>query len=213
MSAPLLSRARIRAGGWLAGALVAVTAVPLVVTTPGWTQEVEPPAEELPAVDCPEFAGEPAAEDEITAYQYALACDVDVEVTSLRVDERLHPVVGDVGFADDVEVSRADAEHADWFHRQLESLGGESLYYFIGYYGDYFARLADLDHGPAVANLYNLAKDHPANYVRLAAFQALFGLIDEEGVLAKAKEIHAAERDERIKEYQGYFLESYIEED
>ena len=107
----------------------------------------------------------------------------------------------------------ADAQRADWFHRQLENLGGESLYYFIGYYGDYFARLTDLDHGPAVANLYALAREHTAGYVRLAAFQALFGFIEEEGVLAKAREIHAVEREKKIKEYQGYFLESYAEED
>ena len=113
----------------------------------------------------------------------------------------------------DYYTALAAADHADWFHKQLQLLGGESLYYFIGYYGDYFARLTALDHGPAVDNLYRLAKDHPASYVRLAAFQALFGFIDEEGVLAKARQIHAAEREERIKEYQGYFLESYVGED
>lgn len=113
----------------------------------------------------------------------------------------------------DYLTSDADAGRADWFHRQLKSLGGESLYYFIGYYGDYFARLSDLDHGPAVANLLALAKSHSASYVRLAAFQALFGFIDEEGVLAKVREIHAAEQEERVKEYQEFFLESYIEED
>jgi len=107
----------------------------------------------------------------------------------------------------------ADVGREDWFHRQLSSLGGESLYYFIGYYGDYFARMGDLDHGPAVAHLYELAKNHYASYIRLAAFQALFGFIDEEGVLAKVREIHAAERDEGVKEYQRFFLESYIEED
>ena len=117
-----------------------------------------------------------------------------------------------VPIADYLEAT-ADATRADWFHRQLQSLGGESLYYFIGYYGDYFARLADGAHDPAVANLSALAMDHSAGYVRLAAFQALFGFIDEEGVLAKAREIHAAEREEGIKEYQRFFLESYIEED
>ena len=113
----------------------------------------------------------------------------------------------------DYLTANADAGRADWFHRQLSRLGGESLYYFIGYYGDYFARLGDLDHGPAVAHLYGLARNHYASYIRLAAFQALFGFIDEEGVLAKVREIHAAEQDEGVKEYQRFFLESYIEED
>src|SRR5690606_26312205 len=106
-----------------------------------------------------------------------------------------------------------DPGRADWFHSQLEELNGESLYYFIGYYGDYFARLAELDHDRAIKNLYGLAKSHAANYVRLAAFQALFGFIDEEGVLEKAKEVNAEEKDAMVRDYQGFFLESYIDED
>lgn len=113
----------------------------------------------------------------------------------------------------DYLTTESDGSRADWFHRQLESLAGESLYYFIGYYGDYFARLIDLDHGPAIAHLSALATDHSASYIRLAAFQALFGFIDEAGVLEKAKAIHAAEGDKMVKEYQSFFLESYIEED
>ena len=113
----------------------------------------------------------------------------------------------------DYLTANTDAGRADWFHRQLGNLGGESLYYFIGYYGDFFARLTDVDHGSAIANLYGLAKDHSASYIRLAAFQALFGFIDEAGVLEKARELHAAEGDKRVKEYQSFFLESYVEED
>lgn len=45
--------------------------------------QAEPPDEELPVVECPDFDGAPAAEDEFTAYQYAMACGVDVEVLSL----------------------------------------------------------------------------------------------------------------------------------
>lgn len=107
----------------------------------------------------------------------------------------------------------ADATRADWFHTQLDKLNGESLYYFIGYYGDYFARLTDAAHDAAIDNLYTLAKDNSASYIRLAAFQALFGFIDEEGVLEKVRELNAVEKDEGVKEYQGFFLESYVEED
>lgn len=113
----------------------------------------------------------------------------------------------------DYWTATADASKADWFHRQLDKLSGESLYYFIGYYGDYFAKLSELDHGVAIENLFSIAKNHSASYIRLAAFQGLFGFIEEEGVLAKAKEIHASERDEKVKAYQSFFLENYMEED
>jgi len=106
-----------------------------------------------------------------------------------------------------------DPDRGEWFHSRLESLSGESLYYFIGYYGDYFARLSEIDHGPAIENLYGLAKSHQANYIRLAAFQALFGFIDEDGVLDKVKELNAEEGDSMVRDYQGFFLESYIDED
>src|SRR5690606_15306700 len=46
-----------------------------------------------------------------------------------------------------------DPDRGEWFHSRLESLSGESLYYFIGYYGDYFARLSEIDHGPAIEHL------------------------------------------------------------
>lgn len=46
-------------------------------------------AQEQPG--CPDFAGEPAAGDEFTAYGYALACGVDVEVAELRdIDRRVY---------------------------------------------------------------------------------------------------------------------------
>ncbi|MEQ4300008.1 LamG-like jellyroll fold domain-containing protein [Plantactinospora sp. B6F1] len=50
--------------------------------------QAEPPDEELPPVECPEFDGAPAAEDEFTAYRYALACGVNVEVLGLRDVDR-----------------------------------------------------------------------------------------------------------------------------
>lgn len=102
-------------------------------------------------------------------------------------------------------------DQVGWFQEKLSKLAGESLYYFIGYYGDYFARLEDADVSVPVARLYELASSNAAGYVRLAAFQALFGFIDEEGVVDMVRVLHDAEKDPKTKEYQGYFLESYAE--
>lgn len=113
----------------------------------------------------------------------------------------------------DYMTEEGDVSKIEWFHSQLNNLSGESLYYFIGYYGDYFARLSDLDHGQAVENLFQLSRNNSATYVRVAAFQSLFGFIDETGVLEKVKVLHAEETDDKAKAYQRLFLESYVDED
>lgn len=48
----------------------------------------EPADEPAPTVPCPQFEGPPSADDEFTAYQYASACQVDVEVMGLRDVDR-----------------------------------------------------------------------------------------------------------------------------
>ncbi|MBB6037841.1 LamG domain-containing protein [Phytomonospora endophytica] len=72
-------------------AVLPVTAallLPVAWAMPATAQEVEPPDPDLPAVECPQFDGPPHADDELTAYRYALACNVDVEVTTLRDIDR-----------------------------------------------------------------------------------------------------------------------------
>ncbi|WP_114751452.1 M1 family metallopeptidase [Pleomorphovibrio marinus] len=104
------------------------------------------------------------------------------------------------------------SDRSGWFHRKLDQLSGENLYYFIGYYGDYFSSVPGTEKEKALENLLNLAADHKANYIRLTAFQSLFGFIDEGDVLQRVIEIHANEEDEMVRNYQGFFLEPYLEE-
>jgi aminopeptidase N len=105
----------------------------------------------------------------------------------------------------------ASSDQMEWFQEKLESLSGEPLYYFIGYYGDYFARLKEVDISVPVESLYKIALSDSESSVRLIAFQALFGFIDEEGVLEKVRILHEAEKNPKNKEYQGFFLEPYME--
>jgi aminopeptidase N len=100
----------------------------------------------------------------------------------------------------------------EWFHSRLQQLQGQSLYYFLGYYGDYFAKLPQEGAAQAIDNLSGLAGGHRANYVRIAAYMSLFAFIDEEGVVQKAKEIWEAEEDDLAKNYMEFFLSSYLEE-
>lgn len=112
----------------------------------------------------------------------------------------------------DYLTSGKDASHSEWFHEKLAALTGESLYYFMGYYGDYFASVDGADKDTAVEKMYELAENHQANYVRLSAFQALFGFIDDKEVLDRAMTLYEKESDELVKRYQMFYLEPYMEE-
>lgn len=105
-----------------------------------------------------------------------------------------------------------DSTQSEWFNEKLGMLTGESLYYFIGYYGDYFASVGGTDKKGAIDRLMELAEDHPANYVRLTAFQSIFGFIDEGNILERVIKINQNESDELVRNYQEFFLEPYLEE-
>ncbi len=111
----------------------------------------------------------------------------------------------------DYYISEGITDKADWFHEKLNSQNGQSLYYFIGYYGDYFARMAGEETEQAIENLYGIGSTHQTNYIRIAAFQALFGFIDEPGILEKAQKIFEQEEDDLAKRYMEFFISSYIE--
>ena len=112
----------------------------------------------------------------------------------------------------DYYISENISGRSDWFNEKLEMLGGQSLYYFLGYYGDYFTKNEKEDKESAIQNLSRIASQHQANYVRIAAFMGLFGFIDEPGVLEKVKKIYEEERNDLAKKYQEFFLSSYQEE-
>lgn len=125
----------------------------------------------------------------------------------LREEENIRILVALADFLTETK----NQDEAEWFHSKIRTLNGESLYYFIGYYADYFASVGELPHATAVKILNGLAKEHAANYVRLAAFQSLFGFIEEEGVLEMAESLWKEETDDTIKGYQFYYLEPYLD--
>ncbi|WP_194776466.1 M1 family metallopeptidase [Pararhodonellum marinum] len=94
-----------------------------------------------------------------------------------------------------------------WFQKKVEALQGESLYYFIGYYGDYFVKVKQSNQTMAIDKLYDLAKNHQAYYIRLGAFQSLFGFIDKKGIPEKVKNLYESETNELVKRYQEFYLD------
>lgn len=111
----------------------------------------------------------------------------------------------------DYFIAEEKSEKAAWFHQKLEMLRGQSLYYFLGYYGDFFSKKGGEGTSLAISNLMGLASSHNASYVRVAAFVGLFGFIDEAGVIDKARAIFAEEQDQSAKEYMEFFISSYLD--
>ncbi|WP_379945320.1 M1 family aminopeptidase [Echinicola jeungdonensis] len=96
-----------------------------------------------------------------------------------------------------------------WLHEKFNKISGRILYYLLGYYGDYFVRMPEEGRDKAISNLVTIAKQHVVSYVRLAAFQALFGFIEVEGVLEEIEKIREQETDPDIQREQSYYLSPF----
>jgi len=99
-----------------------------------------------------------------------------------------------------------------WFAQSVDTLRGEGLYYFLGYYGTYFVEMPEEGQEQAVSRLLSLLGSSTKDYIRLGAFQALMGFVDVEGVLEKITQVVKTEASEELKGYYGYFLDMLKEE-
>jgi aminopeptidase N len=99
-----------------------------------------------------------------------------------------------------------------WFEQSMDSLRGEGLYYFMGYYASYFGELPEEGRDEAVSRLLSLLASNAKDYIRLGAFQALLGFVDVPGVLEKITLAAAADPSEELQGYFDYFLEMLKEE-
>ncbi|GAB3645673.1 M1 family metallopeptidase [Echinicola sediminis] len=140
----------------------------------------------------------------LNAYLNSAAGTMEKEriASSLEEEENIRILVPIVDFYTREQVMGKGA----WLHEKFDITQGQKLYYLIGYYADYFSRLTEEGSEKAIDKLYQAAMKHRLPYVRLAAFQGLFGFIDDEGVLEKLEEIHENEKDPEIKKAEAYFL-------
>ena len=99
-----------------------------------------------------------------------------------------------------------------WFLDRLSTYSGENLYFFMGYFSEYFARHPEEGKDKAVSVLLALMKDESKNYMRMGAFQALLGFADDKAVIGEIVRVADMESDSDLKNYYNYFLEALKEE-
>ena len=99
-----------------------------------------------------------------------------------------------------------------WFEQSMDTLRGEGLYYFMGYYASYYGEMPEEGREVAVARLLSLLTTSTKDYVRLGAFQALLGFVDVAGVLEKITLASEADPSAELQGYFSYFLEMLKEE-
>jgi aminopeptidase N len=104
------------------------------------------------------------------------------------------------------------AGKGEWFLKRLKVLSGEGLYYFMGYFSEYFSRHPEEGKEEAVKKLLSLMDSDSKNFIRLGAFQALLGFADDQLVVKEINRVATLEGDPELKKYYSYFLEALKEE-
>ena len=112
----------------------------------------------------------------------------------------------------DYYITSAVENKGEWFQEKMKKLSGEGIYFFLGYYSEYFSRFPEEGKEDAVAYLLMLMSNDSKNFMRLGAFQALLGFSDDKEVVKKMTETAGNETDSDLKNYFQYFLESLQDE-
>ncbi len=95
-----------------------------------------------------------------------------------------------------------------WFLDKLNQLSNEGLYYYFGYFSEYFTRFPEEGKNQAVTELLTQMEKNSKSYLRRGAFLALLSFADDEEVIREINVLAAKETDQDLKNYYNYFLET-----
>ena len=109
-------------------------------------------------------------------------------------------------------ISKPVMGKGEWFHEKMEKLSGEGLYFFLGYYGEYFSRFPEEGKAMAVEKLKEKMEFSSMNFIRLGAFQAILAFSDDQQVVEEISKIASREKDPELKSYYDYFMEALLDE-
>lgn len=89
-----------------------------------------------------------------------------------------------------------------WYLRQLDAASGVVLYSLTQQYGQLLQNLPTPDRAPGIERLDQLARTHEQFFVRLGAYQALYGLSETNpDIKTRLEAIREQEKDERVLRY------------
>ncbi|WP_192346968.1 M1 family metallopeptidase [Algoriphagus sp. Y33] len=112
----------------------------------------------------------------------------------------------------DYYITNSIGGKGDWFMNHANTISGEGLYYYLGYFSEYFSRFPEEGKEKAIAYLLEKMREDARSYIRLGAFQALLGFTEDEKILKKIAEVADHERDGELTMYYQYFLEALKDE-
>lgn len=96
----------------------------------------------------------------------------------------------------------------NWFHSKFKTLSGEGLYFYLGYYAEYFSRFPEEGRKEATSNLFSVLNGAEKSFLRLGAFQALLAFYDDDEVIERLIKSVASETDQELKVYYQYFIDA-----
>ncbi|MFN3998341.1 M1 family aminopeptidase [Algoriphagus sp.] len=95
-----------------------------------------------------------------------------------------------------------------WFLDRLDQLSGEGLYYYLGYFSEYFSRYPEEGEISAKAKLLSQMENNSKSYLRRGAFLALLSFADDQEIIAQISRLVDKETDQELKNYYNYFLDT-----
>jgi len=107
----------------------------------------------------------------------------------------------------DYYITKPVSGKGNWFNSKLEALNGEGLYFYLGYYAEYFSRFPEEGSEEAVLKLFEILEGESKSFIRLGAFQALLAFSDDEAVISRLAKASETESDPELKIYYQYFIE------
>ncbi|WP_439490677.1 M1 family aminopeptidase [Algoriphagus sp.] len=140
-----------------------------------------------------------------------------VNSTSPEKSEALESYVGESNFRmvipiADYYISDSVRGKGSWFMDKAQAISAEGMYYFLGYFGEYFSRYPEEGEKEAVKYLLEIMQNDSKSFLRLGAFQALLGFSDNAETLKKISDVAGLEKDKELLVYYNYFLESLGDE-
>lgn len=97
-----------------------------------------------------------------------------------------------------------------WFLEKSGRLSGEGLYYFMGYFSEYFSSLPGEGKREATLFLLDRMRKSTANYLKIGAFQSLLSFSDDAEIMEAVVKAMKEETNGAMVEYYSSFMDAII---